>query len=240
MSTNSQLIYPGDVLKMEAPSYYSREKVTVDESQTVIVGSVMYRNPANGRYKAFTANVNEVQTLAITGTLTAGTFTLAHKDYLGVRRVTPPIAFNANTAAIQAALDDAFGANAIVAGGTAITASTLTFSGANYAGKEQELFEVDTDGLTGEDDASVTPTTKGGPGDASPDEEEGGAASAVALEYLTTGAGVTGEIVCVVRGPAHVDVDQLSYGTATKANVVAALKNRGIICLSEPSKVTTA
>jgi hypothetical protein len=168
-----------------------------------------------------------VQTLAITGTLTAGTFTLGMVDYAGVRRVTAPIAYNANIAAIQAALDDAFGANAIVAGGTAITATTLTFSGANYAGKEQELIEVSTEGLTGEGNASVTRTTAGGPGDID-EHQDGGAASAVALEYVTTGVGETAKCVALMRD-AVVESSRLDYGTATKANIVASLKNAGII-----------
>lgn len=239
MALNTQGKVIGDVLKQEGDSRYSREKVTIDLSQTIVIGTVLYKNPANGRYKGVAAAVDEVQTLAITGTLTAGSFVLSGRDYLGVMRTTPPIAFNANTAAIQAALDDAFGANAIVAGGTAITASTLTFSGANYTGKRQQMMRVETSGLTGEDDASVTLTTAGGPGDNRLDHNEGGVASAVALEEVTTDGATPQSIVACVRD-AQVDVDQLGYGTATKADVVASLKNFGIICLSEPAQVTTA
>lgn len=206
-----------DVLKWESDFRYCREEKVVAESQTLVVGSCC-RADGNGRQAAVAANVNEVQTLAITGTLTAGTFTLRIIDYLGVTRVTPPIAFNANTAAIQAALDDALGANAIVAGGTAITASTLTFSGTNYAGKKQSLIEVDTSGLTGEDDASVTRTTAGT------------SVEAVCLQNITTGASeTTTKAVFLIRGPAVVSSANLAYGTATKAIIEASLLSLGIV-----------
>lgn len=152
----------GDLILDERPLKASRELLVVDASQTLKIGTICGKTTA-GRMAKVAVPVNEVQTFAITGTLTAGTFTLRTLDKNGVLRVTAPIAYNANTAAIQAALDDAFGTSMIVAGGTAITASTLTFSGAGYAGKRQpQLVEIDTSGLTGEDDASVTLTTPGG------------------------------------------------------------------------------
>jgi hypothetical protein len=113
--------------------------------------------------------VNDVQTLALAGTLTAGSYELIFVDSTGVERVTAPIAFNANLAAIQTALDAVSGgANQIVAGGTAQTATTLTFSGALYAGKPQPLVTVNDAALTGVTTASVTHTTVGEPGTAVP------------------------------------------------------------------------
>lgn len=152
----------GDLILDERPLKGSRELRVVDASQTLKIGTICGKTTA-GRMAKVAVPVNEVQTLAITGTLTAGTFTLRAIDKNGVLRVTPPIAYNASIANINTALDDAFGASMIVASGTAITATALTFSGAGYAGKRQPaLVEVDTSGLTGEDDASVTLTTPGG------------------------------------------------------------------------------
>jgi len=79
--------------------------------------------------------VNEVQTVAINGTLSAGTYTISFVTAAGVLASTAPIAYNASLATVQAALDGVSGgANFIVAGGTAETAMTLTFSGTGYAG----------------------------------------------------------------------------------------------------------
>jgi len=146
---------------MEQPARMSREALLVDESQTLKIGTVCGRGVA-GRMKKIASNTNEVQTIAITGTLSGGFWQIKGTDKNGVERITANIAHNASVANIQTALDDAFGSSMIVAGGTAITATTLTFSGAGYAGKSWPIVELDTDGLTGEEDSSVTRTTQGG------------------------------------------------------------------------------
>jgi hypothetical protein len=100
------------------------------------------------------ADVNEVQTLTLTGTPTGGTFTLTFK---GVS--TGPIAFNATAAAVQAALEglSTIGTGGVVvAGGTPLPAGplTITFSGTNTSASNQPLITGNPALLTG----GATPT----------------------------------------------------------------------------------
>lgn len=108
--------------------------------------------------------VNEVQTVAISGTLSGGTYQINFNDASGNEKQTTPIAFGASLATVQAALDTlSGGANFIVAGGVAQSAMTLTFSGTGYAGKPQPLVEIIPAGLTGMTTVTVTRTATGTP-----------------------------------------------------------------------------
>lgn len=152
-----------DIVKWEEDARYSREDLLVDESQTLVMGEVC-RAGAGGRKVTVATAVNEVQTIGITGTLTAGTFTLTFIDLNGASKETDPIAYNASTAGVQTGIDTALGASICVASGTAITAMVMTFSGIGYAGLPQALIVVDGSDLSGEEDITVTPTTPGGSG----------------------------------------------------------------------------
>ncbi len=163
MAVQTEPKYIGDVVKFEEDSRFSRAKETVESSQTLVLGAVC-RTGGVGRKVAVTAPVNEVQLAAITGTLTAGSWTFSFRDSSGAKVITDPIAFDANTAAIQTGIDTALGANKVVINGTAITAMVLTYSGADYAGLPQELAILDVSDLTGEEDSSVSRTTAGGAG----------------------------------------------------------------------------
>ena len=74
-------------------------------------------------------------------------------------KTTPKIAFDANAAAINVALDDALGSTLVVATGGPMsgpTAIVLTFSGAGYAATAQTLVRNNADNLIGLDDLTVT------------------------------------------------------------------------------------
>jgi hypothetical protein len=129
---------------------------------TVRAMTVTYSGFADADTVTVTAlGVNEVQTVAIAGTLSAGGYSIRLIDKDGKLKQTAVIAYNASVANVQTALDAVTAANAIVAGGTAQSAMTLTFSGANYAALPQTLVEIIPDGLTGMTTIGVTRTTAG-------------------------------------------------------------------------------
>lgn len=110
-----------------------------------------------------TTGVNEVQTLTITGTPTGGTFKLSFK---GIK--TAAIAYNANAATVQAALEAliSVGTGNVSCGGGALpgTPVTITFQGALAAGPQPVVvFETADNALTGgtSPTGSVAVTTKG-------------------------------------------------------------------------------
>lgn len=106
-----------------------------------------------------TPAVNCVQTVAIAGTLSAGSYSIR---FPSLNKETGPIAYDASIANVQTALDNALGgANVVVAGGTAQSAMTLTFSGAGVTGAAQLPVVIDEGGLTGATGVTVTMTTAG-------------------------------------------------------------------------------
>jgi len=93
-----------------------------------------------------------------------GTWTISAIDNSGDRKITPPIATNGNTAAIQTALDATFGASQIVAGGgpfSTPTAIVLTFSGANFDATDHALVDIDISNTLGVSDLGIVETTAG-------------------------------------------------------------------------------
>jgi len=93
------------------------------------------------------ASTNEVQTLTITGTPTGGTFTISYDG-----QTTATIAYNANAAAVQSALEALSNIEVgdVTCGGGALpgTPVTITFTG-NLAGRNVSLMTADGAGLTG-------------------------------------------------------------------------------------------
>ena len=110
---------------------------------------------------AGTAGVSEVQTLAVTGTPTGGTFTLTFKG-----QTTAPIAYNAASTAVDSALEalSTIGAGNVVCAGGPLPGSpvTVTFAGA-LAASDQPLITANGASLTGGSTpaAAVTQTTPG-------------------------------------------------------------------------------
>lgn len=102
-------------------------------------------------------STNEVQTVTITGTPTGGTFTLTYDG-----QTTAGIAFNANAAAVQTALEaiSTIGiGNVLVAGGPGPgTAWTATFQGL-FAGIDASTMTASSTGLTGGTTPTVAVTT---------------------------------------------------------------------------------
>jgi len=109
-------------------------------------------------WTALNTGVNEVQTIAIGGTLSAGAITFRNPE---TGAVSNAVVYNGNLAAIQAALDDVYGSSKVTAAGT-IASFTVTFDGSGVAGLPQPPVEITPDGLTGLTEITVTETTKGG------------------------------------------------------------------------------
>lgn len=107
------------------------------------------------------SSTNEVQTLTVTGTPTGGNFTLVYDG-----QTTTTIAYNANAAAVQSALEGLSNIEVgdVSCGGGALPGSavTITFQG-NLAGRNVSLITRGTNSLTGgtAPDASVALTTPG-------------------------------------------------------------------------------
>lgn len=101
-------------------------------------------------------NVNEVQTLTMTGTPTGGTYTLTYSG-----QTTTAIAYNANAAAIQAAL---VALSNIAPGDVVVTGTgpfTVTFGGTLGATNVAQL-TASSASLTGGTSPTMTPTTATG------------------------------------------------------------------------------
>ena len=104
-------------------------------------------------------------TTAGSGTISSGTYRLGFTvPATGVVQWTPQIAYNANAAAINVAIDDALGSTLVVAtGGPASTpaAVVLTFSGVGYTALPNAMVLLDINELVGCDDIDITETTAG-------------------------------------------------------------------------------
>lgn len=107
-------------------------------------------------YTSLNTAANEVHTVTIAGTLSAGQFNL----YASETAKTAPIAYNANQAAIQTAYDTVYGAGNTVIAGT-IASYTVTYQG-TYAGVDMDKERITPDGVTGWTSTTIQETTKGG------------------------------------------------------------------------------
>lgn len=104
----------------------------------------------------------EVQTITKTGTVSGGDYTIT---IVQTGETTGDIAYDANAAAIQAAIDalPRVGAgNIVVTGGPiSTTPATLTYSGPEFVGENVAQATVDSSSLTGGGTYGVTTTTPG-------------------------------------------------------------------------------
>lgn len=111
---------------------------------------------ASGLYGPYAPDTNEVQTVTITGSPTGGTFTLTFNG-----QTTAAIAYNANAAAVQSALEALSNINVgdVTATGGALpgTAVTVTFGG-QYLGVNVAQMTA-TGSLTGGSTPAVAVTT---------------------------------------------------------------------------------
>ena len=129
-------------------------------------GGVNYPKGQVLGFRSAQTQANEVQTATITGAPTGGSFTLGFLSGVGSYVYTAPIAYNANVAAVQAAVDAVLGAGNTTVGGSA-GAWTITFIG-DYAGCDVAMAVLGTNALTGgaSPTVAITETTKGQPGGA--------------------------------------------------------------------------
>jgi len=99
-----------------------------------------------------TNGTSEVQTVTVTGTPTGGTFKLSYRG-----RATTAIAYNANSATVQAALEalSTIGSGNVAASGSLSSGMTITFQGALEKFVAQTLILADNS-LTGGTSPSVT------------------------------------------------------------------------------------
>lgn len=171
-----------------------------------------------------------VQSFTITGTLTSGTVKIGI-PVNGAHEWTPAITYNATLAtfitAINSALDTLFGSSQIVASAADTTLADgilLTYSGSLFDDTDQPLAAVDCGLLGGATGSPVTHITRGG--------KIGVDAYGIALAPASP-SGEDGTTVCLVRGPATVNRDELEYGGADPDTVETALKALGIVMLSQ-------
>jgi hypothetical protein len=219
MSTITEGLVVSDVVKKELPDRLSRETEVVAASQTLLLGAVVQKNSSD-QILALAAEADEVQTVAITGTIASGEFVIAFIDLDGNRIETDAIAWNADTAAIQAGVDTALGGSMVTVGGTGTVAShTLTFGGTGYTELAQTLAEYDVSQLEDSEDVTVTRTTAGGTG--------GNDAYGVILEAVTTGGGETQAVACITNN-AELNSSNLSYGSGDSDLANAALNAKNI------------
>lgn len=164
---------------------------------------------------------NEYQTIAIAGTLSAGTFAVAAFQQDGDYVSAQPVAYNGSTGTLQTNLNAVLGTSAVTVGGTAPTAMTVEFTGAPYAGKPQPLLRVIPDGLTGLTTITVTRNSLHPIG--------------ILLQDVDASAADVSNCL-VLHRDAIVDGDALYYGSADPAFIRACLlADRQIDSWREPA-----
>lgn len=119
-------------------------------------------NTTNGQVTITAVGTNEVQTVAVDATMTAGKIDLTAIDSNGVPQ-TVNVAFNTSwaqtVADIQTALNALLGTSAVACAVTNTHDLTITFSGTGYAALPQSLVSVDISAATGPTKVTVTRTT---------------------------------------------------------------------------------
>lgn len=175
---------------------------------------------------------NEVHTVTLDAlAITSGTFTITVDHWNGSRVTTAAIAYNANIATCQAALDLVTGSTSqitMVGVPSADLSITFTYDGSMYAGRKIENLVTYNIGTTlGTTLATSVRTTQGGSaGETAP--------YGICIRDVTTGAGVyTTEGLFLTRGPAVVDWDKLDFGSGIELDIVEGLRQLGIQCRRE-------
>ena len=240
MSEIAKGVAIGDVILSEAPRHYCRCDHPVTRELAATVGLVP------GQAMDFTAAAAAaVQTITSTLTADGGTYRIGYKG-----QWTTILAWNANDAAINAALDIAVA----LSGGTAgdivylgagaadllITASTFTFL--NTLGNVEDVVIDDrllTDGgVTMAKDYSVATTTAGELATGKEWATTTANADSILLEAvsLTDLQNADGESLrrsFLTRGPSTINADAVTCPAGTVAALVAALEALGIQCHRE-------
>jgi hypothetical protein len=124
------------------PERAAYRAVNLPPSTTFVAGQIL------GTYGS---SANAVHTITDTPTITDGTFTLTYVHPLTFETVeTEAIAYNANNATLQAAIEAVLGTGTVAVTGSGLPGNdtTLTYQG-NLAGRPIPLPTVDNDNLTG-------------------------------------------------------------------------------------------
>jgi len=132
----------GMIVKSELPSLASRKKMQVAATTALRLGQVVRLDTSLNVVGAL-GTANDIQSIVVTGTATSGTYSLRLWHYLGYWVQTAPIAYDANTTAIAAAINLVLGTSAVGVTGSPIATITLTFSGTNYTLIHQPLVTMD-------------------------------------------------------------------------------------------------
>jgi hypothetical protein len=139
-------LFPSDARKVAVSNF--------GVSLALVSGTLLALKTSDSKLYAY-AEANDVQTVTVSGTLSAGSFRLQAVDSAGVLQTTDAIAYNANAATIQTALNAVLGTSAVAVAGT-IASMTVTFSGTGYAAIRQPLLVVGPTLPTGATSYTVT------------------------------------------------------------------------------------
>lgn len=180
---------------------------------------------------------NEVQTITLSGAMTAGVYPLTIFAPDGTP-LAIDVAWNTDWATTMAAINTAITAAATawygaasagaVMTGTA-TAQVLTYSGAGFTGKAVALAQVDTNGITGATSASIARTTAGG----TAGDRVGAVAQCICLAETDASGGDVTRVPFLLRR-AVVDGDELYWGGCDPTAGATALARIGILVRNEP------
>lgn len=240
MATATELIRLQDVLKSEAPNFFCREKLTVLDGQTLVIGETC-KLDADGKVVTATGDAaDEVQTITTVGTSTGGDVSFGFGElgdaHGNIELWTGPAAWNATeatmVASIQTVLDALFGTGDVVKmtiADTDICVFVVTFSGTGATDLSHRLMAIDIGNLTGATGATIVQTTEG--------HAAGSDTTLVALEAASP-SGDDGAAVFLVRGPAIIDADRLTVTSGGTAAAVTALRRLGILPLYEADQLT--
>ena len=126
--------------------------VSIAPGTTILAGTALGQIPGTG------SNVNEVQRITPTGTISGGTFRIGTAD----GSLTVALAYNATAAQIQAALETILGAGNVACSGGAINSAyvQVTFQGL-CGGLKMPLLTI-TNNLTGISPVLTTTSTTSG------------------------------------------------------------------------------
>lgn len=224
----------GDILKYEPPMGYAR----CEHSVTRVLAATAGYEIGEGM-GAEAAAVAAVQTVTMATASASGTFTITVKGH-----TTAPIAWDANTAAINAALDLAVvraggaASDIIYAGATFVTTGTFTWL--NTLGNPAEL-TFDTRLLLtagGVEAAATIATTTAGELTTNSNTLTSASCTRVLLApvsliELQTGNDESLRRPFLTRGPSIVNSDQLHFSAGTLAAGIAALLAVGIVSRSQ-------
>lgn len=206
---------------------FCREKRTAKSGETFDIGDL---------YQLEVVDVDEVQTLTVTGVADGGTYTLRIWDvHDNEFKTTAAIAYDADLSTVQAAIDLALTgvSSGVVASGTPITDTfVLTYSGAAYSGIDVPLATVPNLPTT-TTVAVFAETTKGSVTTAKAiravDVEK---IEGMCTENLGTLTADT-ESAFLERGPAVLVHEQLDYNSLDETRAKIKLKEKGILVYNE-------